>query len=124
MAFIATACGTPVVMGGRLPGNAWVWNAIITPYFQGSQHKLCIGIVPDPFPLESGLAMQLRDYKMATNSSLFIMVSCIICGNYVYKVVWSPVTAENFVWVAEEKNACDKYMVSPALLVSSNFDVR
>ena len=81
-----------------------------------------IGIVTDPYLLVSGLAM--RDYIMATISSIFIMALYTSCGNHVYKAVWSPITAEDFVWVAEEKNAFDKNMVSPTLLVSSNSGVR
>ena len=63
VAFIATTCATPVAVGRQLPGNTWAWNAITAPSSGGGgggslhkRHIIIIGIVPDPFPLESSLA--------------------------------------------------------------------
>ena len=40
---------TPVVVGGRLRGDAWSGMQLSTPQFRGVLHKPRIGIVPDPF---------------------------------------------------------------------------
>ena len=40
---------TPVVVGGRLRGDAWCGMQLSTPQFRGVLHKPRIGIVPDPF---------------------------------------------------------------------------
>ena len=44
-----TVYATPVVVGGRLRGDAWCGMQLSTPQFRGVLHKPRIGIVPDPF---------------------------------------------------------------------------
>ena len=40
---------TPVVVDGRLQGDAWCVMQLSTPQLWGVLHKPRIGIVPDPF---------------------------------------------------------------------------
>ena len=48
---------------------------------------------------------------MAATGSFLIMVLCVIHTSQVYKVVWSPSAAEDFVWVAKEKSGQDRKAV-------------
>ena len=52
---------TPVVVGGRLRGDAWRGMQLSTPQFRGVPHKPRIGIVPDPFLVK---AVWLRETNL------------------------------------------------------------
>ena len=60
----------PVVVGGRLLGDAWCGMQLSTPQFRGVLHKSRIGIVPDPFLVK---AVWLRE-------TIFVL-----CYSYVYE---------------------------------------
>ena len=50
--------------------------------------------------------------KMATTSSFFVSMSCVICGYHVYKEVWSTSIGEHFVCFNEEENVLSRKAVA------------
>ena len=68
---------TPVVVGGRLRGDAWCGMQLSTPQFRGVLHKPRIGIVPDPFLVK---AVWLRETMKGVCGKCALLASmCARC---------------------------------------------
>ena len=48
---------------------------------------------------------------MAAAGAFFVTVSCVICRYHIYKEVWNPSIAEEFVCYAKEENSQNRKVV-------------